>query len=97
MITLTDLRKQYRRGDEVVEAIRGINLQISNGEFIVIIGPSGGGKSTLLNLLGGIDHPTSGSILYDNYPLEKANEEDSPGSGAIISGLFSSSTTFCLP
>ncbi len=76
MITLSDLHKRYKRGDEIVDAIRGINLQINDGEFVVIIGPSGGGKSTLLNLLGGIDHPSSGSILYDNYALHKANEEE---------------------
>ncbi len=76
MITVSDLHKHYKRGDEIVEAIRGIDLQIREGEFIVIVGPSGGGKSTFLNLLGGIDHPTSGSIHYDDYALEKANEEE---------------------
>lgn len=76
MINITNLKKTYRRGNEAVEAIRGIDLQIDRGDFIVIIGPSGGGKSTLLNLIGGIDHPTSGSILYGDYPLENANEEE---------------------
>jgi putative ABC transport system ATP-binding protein len=76
MIIISGLHKQYRRGDEIVEAIRGIDSQIEDGEFVVIIGPSGGGKSTLLNLIGGIDHPTSGSILFDNYPVDKANEEE---------------------
>lgn len=76
MITVSDLHKHYKRGDEIVEAIRGIDLQIKEGEFIVIVGPSGGGKSTFLNLLGGIDHPTSGTIQYDDYALEKASEEE---------------------
>ena len=76
MISITNLKKTYRRGYESVEAIRGIDLQINRGDFIVIIGPSGGGKSTLLNLIGGIDHPTSGSIQYGDYALEKANEEE---------------------
>jgi len=75
MIKVLDLHKNYKRGDEIVEAIRGIDLQIERGEFIVVIGPSGGGKSTLLNLIGGIDHPTLGSVLYDDYALEKANED----------------------
>lgn len=75
MISITNLHKTYRRGDEVVEAIRGINLQVNEGDFIVVIGPSGGGKSTLLNLIGGIDHPTSGSIQYGGYDLAGASEE----------------------
>jgi len=75
MINISDLHKTYRRGDEVVEAIRGINLQVNEGDFVVVIGPSGGGKSTLLNLIGGIDHPTSGSIRYGDYELAGASEE----------------------
>jgi len=76
MINIAGLKKIYHRGDEIVEALRGIDLQIQKGEFIVVIGPSGGGKSTLLNLIGGIDHPTSGTIRYNDYALEKANEEE---------------------
>ena len=76
MIKIADLKKDYHRGDEIVEAIRGIDLEIERGEFIVLIGPSGGGKSTFLNLLGGIDRPTSGTIRYDDYTLENASEEE---------------------
>jgi putative ABC transport system ATP-binding protein len=76
MIAITELTKHYRRGEEIVEAIRGINLHIAEGEFVVIIGPSGGGKSTLLNLIGGVDHPTSGSIVFNGFPIEKSNEEE---------------------
>jgi putative ABC transport system ATP-binding protein len=76
MINITDLHKTYRRGDEVVEAIRGIDLQVNDGDFVVVMGPSGGGKSTLLNLIGGIDHPSSGSIQYNGYELAGASEED---------------------
>ncbi len=76
MINIAELRKTYHRGDEEVEAIRGIDLQIEKGEFIVVVGPSGGGKSTFLNLIGGIDHPTSGSIHYNDYALHDATEEE---------------------
>lgn len=76
MISIQSLRKTYIRGIETVHAIRGINLEIERGQFIAITGPSGGGKSTLLNLLGGIDRPTSGSITIDSFRLEKASEED---------------------
>lgn len=76
MINIAELKKTYHRGDEVVDAIRGIDLQIEKGEFIVVVGPSGGGKSTFLNLIGGIDHPTSGSIHYNDYALHDATEEE---------------------
>ncbi len=76
MISITDLHKTYRRGDEIVEAIRGVDFQVNDGDFVVVIGPSGGGKSTLLNLIGGIDHPSSGSIQYNGYELAGASEED---------------------
>ncbi len=76
MISITDLHKTYRRGEEVVEAIRGVDFQVNDGDFVVVIGPSGGGKSTLLNLIGGIDHPSSGSIQYNGYELAGASEED---------------------
>jgi ABC-type lipoprotein export system ATPase subunit len=58
-----------------VEAVSGIDLEIQKGEFVVILGPSGGGKSTLLNLIGGIDHPTSGTVTINGFALEKASEE----------------------
>ena len=75
MILIHQLSKTYHRGTESVEAIRGIDLEIEKGEFIVILGPSGGGKSTLLNLIGGIDRPSSGSVTINGFALEKASEE----------------------
>jgi lipoprotein-releasing system ATP-binding protein len=75
MISIHQLYKTYHRGTETVEAVRGIDLEIKKGEFIVILGPSGGGKSTLLNLIGGIDHPTAGTISMNGFALEKASEE----------------------
>jgi len=75
MISIQKLYKIYRRGTESVEAVRGIDLEIKKGEFVVILGPSGGGKSTLLNLIGGIDHPTSGTVTINGFALEKASEE----------------------
>ena len=75
MISIRNLVKTYPRGSETVEAIRGIDLDIKKGDFVVILGPSGGGKSTLLHLIGGIDHPTSGSVAINGFALEKASEE----------------------
>ena len=75
MISIHQLYKTYHRGTESVEAVSGIDLEIKKGEFVVILGPSGGGKSTLLNLIGGIDHPTSGTVSVNGFALEKASEE----------------------
>jgi ABC-type lipoprotein export system ATPase subunit len=75
MISIHQLYKTYHRGTESVEAVSGIDLEIKKGEFVVILGPSGGGKSTLLNLIGGIDHPTSGTVSVSGFALEKASEE----------------------
>ena len=71
VIAITDLRKHYASGDETVEALRGVSLAIDAGEFVTIMGQSGSGKSTLLSVLGGMNHPTDGSVemagvrLYD--------------------------------
>ncbi len=75
MISIHQLCKTYHRGTESVKAVSGIDLEIEKGEFVVILGPSGGGKSTLLNLIGGIDHPTSGTVSINGFALEKASEE----------------------
>jgi ABC-type lipoprotein export system ATPase subunit len=75
MISIRQLHKTYHRGTESVEAVSGVDLDIKKGEFVVILGPSGGGKSTLLNLIGGIDHPTSGTVTINGFALEKASEE----------------------
>jgi putative ABC transport system ATP-binding protein len=75
MISIHQLCKTYHRGTEAVAAVSGVDLEINKGEFIVIVGPSGGGKSTLLNLIGGIDHPTAGTVTINGFALEKASEE----------------------
>jgi putative ABC transport system ATP-binding protein len=75
MISIRQLHKTYHRGAESVDAVSGIDLEIKKGEFVVVLGPSGGGKSTLLNLIGGIDRPTSGTIRINDFALEKASEE----------------------
>lgn len=66
LIRVRDLYKTYTRGNESIEVLKDLNLDIDRGEFISFMGPSGSGKTTLLNLIGGLDLPTSGSIVVDN-------------------------------
>src|SRR5438132_2559034 len=63
MIRCIDVRKVYRQGQNEITALAGITLDITKGEFTVIMGPSGSGKSTLLHLISGLDRPTSGDVL----------------------------------
>jgi putative ABC transport system ATP-binding protein len=63
------LTKTYQMGAVQVQALRGIELELYEGEFVVLLGPSGSGKSTLLNILGGLDAPTSGSVRYEDHDL----------------------------
>jgi len=65
MVTLRQLSKTYSRGEAVVTALQGVNLEIQYGEFCAFVGPSGCGKSTLLNLVAGLDMPTFGEIVLD--------------------------------
>jgi len=63
------LTKTYRMGDVEVHALRGVDLDLREGEFVVLLGPSGSGKSTLLNILGGLDVPTGGRVRFRDHDL----------------------------
>jgi putative ABC transport system ATP-binding protein len=71
LIQIRLLCKNYTRGNESIEVLKNLNLDIDRGEFIAFMGPSGSGKTTLLNLIGGLDLPTSGSIVVDNDEITK--------------------------
>jgi len=70
------LAKTYRMGEVAVHALQDVDLEIDEGEFVVLLGPSGSGKSTLLNILGGLDVPTSGTALWRDHDLATAGEQD---------------------
>ena len=69
------LKKYYGKGEALVKALDGVDLEIERGKFTAIIGTSGSGKSTLLNMLGGLDTPSEGSIQIGNTELAKLNSE----------------------
>ena len=71
---LSDVVKRYRKGRGEVLALRGVNLVICDGEWLAIQGPTGHGKSTLLQILGGLDHPTSGTVEFDGVNLARLPE-----------------------
>jgi len=68
--------KVYRQGEVEVHALRGIDLQLFEGEFVVLLGHSGSGKSTLLNIMGGLDSPTDGTVLYQGRDITHFEERD---------------------
>lgn len=74
MLTTKNLKKSYKMGEVVVNALNGINLTVDKGEYISIMGASGSGKSTLLHILGGVDNPTSGEITIGGVDLSKMND-----------------------
>ena len=76
MYKLTNVTKDYPKGRQTVHALRGVDLQIADGEWLAIQGPTGHGKSTLLQLLGGLDRPSSGSIDFDGRDLAKLRETE---------------------
>lgn len=74
-IDCSKVTKVYRLGDEVVNALDGVTLTIERGEYVAIAGPSGSGKSTLANVIGGLDHPDSGTVTVDGIDLSRARDK----------------------
>ncbi|GAA3731228.1 ABC transporter ATP-binding protein [Streptomyces tremellae] len=74
MYQLTGVTKRYRRGKQTVQALDGVDLTIPDGGRLVIQGPTGGGKSTLLQMLGGLDRPTAGTVALDGTDLGALSE-----------------------
>jgi len=76
MIELKQIEKSYQRGAENVRALRGVDLSIEAGELLAIIGPSGAGKTTLLHILGCLDQPSRGDVVFDGIKTSSLAEPD---------------------
>lgn len=76
IIEINNLRKDYFVGEITVHALRGVDLQIKDGEFVAIMGASGSGKSTMLNILGCLDKPSAGSYYLDSADVNKMNRDE---------------------
>lgn len=74
VIELKGVTKTYKLGDEVLNALDAVDLSVRSGEFIAITGPSGSGKSTLANIIGGLDRPSSGTVLIDGSDLSHVRD-----------------------
>ena len=75
MIEVKDIRKAYGSGESRFQVLRGISLEIKDGDFVVILGASGSGKSTLLNTISGLECPDEGSVLYDATDITKLSDD----------------------
>jgi putative ABC transport system ATP-binding protein len=76
LLQANDLKKTYSRGEQAVDALRGVSLTLNAGEFVSIMGPSGSGKSTFLHLIGGLDRPSSGSISLQGQEIQKYSDAE---------------------
>src|SRR6195256_4158591 len=65
LVRIANVHKSFTRGSERIDVLKGVNLEIPQGDFLALMGPSGSGKTTLLNLMGGLDAPTAGAVDID--------------------------------
>ena len=76
LIKISDIKRNFVLGEEIVYVLKGIDLEINKGEYVALMGPSGSGKSTLMNLLGCLDTPTSGSYVLNGKDVSKMKDDE---------------------
>jgi len=74
LVHVEAVEKRFRRGDETIHILQGLDLEVRRGEFIALMGPSGSGKTTLLNLIGGLDRPSRGSLTIDGRRIDQLSD-----------------------
>lgn len=79
LIKITDIKRNFVLGNEIVYVLKGINLEINKGEYVALMGPSGSGKSTLMNLLGCLDTPTSGRYVLNGKDVSQMRDDELAG------------------
>jgi putative ABC transport system ATP-binding protein len=76
VIRIDNIKKIYQVGDQEIQALRGVSLEINQGEYVAIMGPSGSGKSSMMNVLGCLDLPTSGEYYLDGQPMSGTSDKE---------------------
>lgn len=76
LIKITNIKRDFVLGNEIVYVLKGIDLEINKGEYVALMGPSGSGKSTLMNLLGCLDTPTSGTYILNEKDVSKMHDDE---------------------
>src|SRR6266581_2407672 len=74
IVRVQNVHKHFRRGSEQIDVLKGLSLEVAQGEFLALMGPSGSGKTTLLNLIAGLDRPTEGEVWVGNELISTMNE-----------------------
>ena len=79
LIQITNIKRDFVLGDEIVYVLKGIDLHINKGEYVALMGPSGSGKSTLMNILGCLDTPTSGTYVLNGKHVSEMQDDELAG------------------
>ena len=95
LVKINGVHKYFTRGSERIDVLKGVTLDIPQGDFLALMGPSGSGKTTLLNLLGGLDQPSAGAIEVGGTNIGACRAASCRGGARITSASCFSSTTCC--